>query len=131
MTAAVAAPAASPDPAPPTDLRRAPTPGRRGPLRLVVRPAPRREPPFDDELDGPSPVGPYDQRLPFVADSEALSIRLTRRRDRFASRATARAALPDPQPVTRRLVIGIIEVATGRRPASQLSSLTTAPVQCW
>ncbi len=36
------------------------------PTRVVIRPAPRREPPFDDELpSGHARPGPLDQRLPF------------------------------------------------------------------
>ena len=37
------------------------------PSRVVLRPAPRREPPFDDELpEGAPGCGSYDQRLPFA-----------------------------------------------------------------
>jgi hypothetical protein len=94
---------------------------RRAEGTIVVRPAPRREPPFDDELAGAlAPVGPHDQPLPF-----------DRPRPRVVQPAPPsplRAALPDPGQWGRRLLIGIIETAAGRRPLAQLTALVTPSV---
>lgn len=94
---------------------------RRATGTIVVRPAPPREPPFDDELDDAAPlVGRYDQRLPFERP---------RRRLRVQPRPSAlRAALPDPAKWGQRLLIGIIETAGGRRPLNQLSPLLSPSV---
>jgi hypothetical protein len=87
-------------------------------LRLVVRPAPRREPPFDDELDASSPVTAYDRRLPFPEASSPAPPPVLPRPD----------ALPQPAPWGRRLLIGLIESADGRRPLQQLSSMLSFSV---
>jgi hypothetical protein len=90
---------------------------------IVVRPAPRREPPFDDEIDAAAVrIGPYDQPLPFA--------RPRRRRLALppAPPSPMRAALPDPGAWGRRLLVGIIETAAGRRPLNQLSALLSAGV---
>jgi hypothetical protein len=88
--------------------------------RIVIRPAPRREPPFDDELADPrSPVGPLDQRLPFATSPARHAWRPVPRRA---------AGVPDPQAWCRRLIIGMIETAAGRRPLHQLSALLSASV---
>lgn len=86
-----------------------PTPG--------VRPAPRREPPFDDEVL-PAHLrlaGPLDRRLPFEE------------RRTLAPHTVPGTALPQtlPDPVGwgRRLLVGIIETAAGRRPLQQLAAL--------
>lgn len=88
---------------------------------IVVRPAPPREPPFDDELGDAAPlVGQYDQPLPFVRP---------RRHVRVQPRPSAlRAAMPDPAKWGRRLLIGIIETAGGRRPLNQLGPLLSPSV---
>lgn len=92
---------------------------RRRHLRLVVRPAPRREPPFDDEVDPVSAVTAYDRRLPFPETSSApVPPPILRRPD----------ALPQPAPWGRRLLIGLIESAAGRRPLQQLSSMLSFSV---
>jgi hypothetical protein len=103
----------------------------------ALRPAPHREPPFDDELAARhlSLVGPLDQPLPFdtVAfealggDAPPLGVRT--RSDPFAQRPTGRSELPEPGVLARRLVIGMIETVTGRRPASQLRHHTSPTVQ--
>jgi hypothetical protein len=98
--------------------------------RFLARPAPHREPPFDDELPGRhlSLVGPLDQPLPMAAPEPAApSGRL--QPDPFAIRPTGRHELPDPTVLARRLVIGVIETATGRRSASQLRHHTSPAVQ--
>ena len=101
--------------------------------RFVLRPAPRREPPFDDELleRHLSLVGPLDQPLPFEAlgANAPSAMRLRAEPDPFAARPTGRHELPEPAVLARRLVIGMIETATGRRSASQLRHHTSPTVQ--
>jgi hypothetical protein len=103
------------------------------PPSYQVRPAPRREPAFEDEMPARqlSLLGPHDQQLPFRAlDMNAPSpLRLAVPPDRFDARPTGRSDLPEPSAFARRLLIGIIETATGRRSAGQLSQHTTATVQ--
>jgi hypothetical protein len=106
-----------------------------GTQRFVLRPAPRREPPFDDEQLGRhlSLVGPLDQPLPFDALDEAAqaapsALRLGPQSDPFTARPTGRHELPEPTVLARRLVIGVIETATGRRSASQLRHHTSPMV---
>jgi hypothetical protein len=101
------------DPAPLT-IRRA---GR----TLTLRPAPPREPPFDDEPDvAAAPVGRLDRPLPFQ--------RTGRRVGRRWPLAPLRTALPDPAAWGWRLLIGVIEIAGGRRPLPQLAALLSASV---
>jgi hypothetical protein len=99
----------------------------------VLRPAPTREPPFDDERPSRhlALVGPLDQPLPFEAQGwdRPSDFRLTTVSDTFASRPTARSELPEARSVAHRVVLGIIEAATGRRPATQLAPYTAAAVQ--
>lgn len=104
------------DPAPPEhSSARAARPA----LRVVVRPAPHREPPFDDEIvDGPV-AGPLDQRLPFDRQP-ARSVR--------PFRAAHPHGLPEPNAWARRLLIGLIETAAGRRPLQQLGSMLSFSV---
>lgn len=88
--------------------------------RVIIRPAPRREPPFDDELTGPlSFAGPLDQRLPFA---------ITATRPAWRPRPRRANGVPEPEPWGRRLVIGLIETAAGRRPLHQLSPLLSPSV---
>jgi hypothetical protein len=95
---------------------------RRARGTIVVRPAPRREPPFDDELgDAHSPIGPFDQPLPFDRPRG-------RRLLQPAPPSALRAALPDPGHWARRLLIGVIETAGGRRPLNQLTALLSPAV---
>jgi hypothetical protein len=101
--------------------------------RFLLRPAPHREPPFDDEQASRHLilVGPLDQPLPFDAlDGAAPSaLRLQPETDPFAARPTGRNELPEATVVARRLVIGVIETVTGRRPPSQLRDHTSPTVQ--
>jgi hypothetical protein len=116
MTAALARTAPTPAPQyPPAE----PNETARPRLRVVVRPAPRREPPFDDELvDGPV-VSAWDRRLPFTAPTTAGgALPAPRRRD----------ALPQPGAWGRRLLVGLIECAAGRRPLQQLAPLLSFSV---
>jgi hypothetical protein len=117
------------------------------PVSYQVRPAPLREPPFDDELPhrGQLPasdelsrrrVGLHDQPLPFrAADGTADPAAPSRLRlavlpqHRFQPRPTGRQELPEPAAFARRLLIAVIETATGRRSANQLSQHTTLAVQ--
>ncbi len=90
------------------------------PVRVVtVRLAPRREPPFDDELsEGQlTLVGPHDRPLPF-----APRRRVVEARDIFAPRPTQRGDLPDPEAFGRRLLVGIFEALGGRRSLPQLAA---------
>jgi hypothetical protein len=105
----------------PTALAVAPTPAdSRHATVVTVRPAPRREPPFDDELRAePMPIGARDQRLPFETVRRAAS---TLPPPRTAT------DLPDPVLWGRRLLIGIIETAGGRRPLQQLGALLSPGV---
>jgi len=110
---------------------------RRAGRPFALRPAPHREPPFDDELPARhlSLVGPLDQPLPFDAlpsgllPFEQLGTEAPARPDPFAARPTGRHELPEPGVQARRLVIGMIETVTGRRPASQLRHHTSPTVQ--
>lgn len=88
-------------------------------LRVVVRPAPRREPPFDDELGDAPVVSPWDRRLPFESPHADLP----------AFSALPRPdALPQPAAWARRLLVGLIESAAGRRPVGQLGGMLAFPV---
>lgn len=102
--------------------------------RFPLRPAPRREPPFDDEQAGRhlSLVGPLDQPLPLDTPEPMEPTAPTvssPAADPFAARPTGRDELPEPTALARRLVIGVIETATGRRSASQLRHHTSPTVQ--
>lgn len=106
--------------------------------RPRLRPAPRRTPPFDDELtlDHSLPgrhlslVGPADRPLPFVDDLRAPArTRLDERCDPFAPRPTGRGELPDPARFGRTLMQGIVEVLAGRRGAGQLAVHMSLGVQ--
>jgi hypothetical protein len=90
------------------------------PRPVVIRPAPRREPPFDDELPGIARPGPYDQRLPF--DPPPARPRLWR------AAPPRPSGLPEPAAWGRRLLVGLIETAAGRRPLHQLAGLLSPSV---
>lgn len=101
--------------------------------RLALRPAPIREPPFDDELPARhlSLVGPLDQPLPFQPEdaSAPSALRLASVTDPFDTQPTGRMNLPDPGSHARRLIIAVIETATGRRSVNQLRHHTSPRVQ--
>ena len=105
------APAAPPELAPPPAARRPD-------LRVVVRPAPHREPPFDDELADAPVVSTFDRRLPFPAAGGPGAV----------IRPPRRGHLPEPGSWGRRLLVGLIEAAEGRRQLSQLSALLSFAV---
>ena len=87
------------------------------PAPVALRPAPRREPPFDDEI-GLRLVGPLDQRLPFTGPRGAAP----------RPEPAPRSLLPDPAGWGRRLLLGVIEIAGGRRPMQQLAPLLSPAV---
>jgi hypothetical protein len=93
---------------------------------ITVRPAPRREPPFDDEqpVRHLRVVRGLDQTLPF----EPWPGRLTRRLTWAAPRPTGRGELPDPTLWARRLLVGLLEARAGRRPLQQLAAHVSRPV---
>jgi hypothetical protein len=116
-------------PVQPGQLDRAPVVAQ----KFLPRPAPRREPPFDDELPSRHLIllGPLDQPLPFdtLGPNAPSAMRLRAEPSPFAVRPTGRQELPEPAAFARRLVIGVIETATGRRSPSQLRHHTSPTVQ--
>lgn len=103
-----------------------PSPARRtaavAPDRTYLRPAPRREPGFDDELGpGLHLAGPLDRPLPFAAARRPRPIRPA---------AVLPRTLPEPIAWGRRLLVGIIETAGGRRPLQQLAAMLSPSVAC-
>lgn len=88
------------------------------PGRMVVRRAPRLEPPYDDEIDNPRLwlVPPRDE-LPF---EEPASRQLDRPVDFFDPQPTSRQALPEPEPWAARLIQAVLEMLAGRRRPAQL-----------
>ena len=85
----------------------------------TVRPAPHREPPFDDELARPllRLVQSRDAVLPFPVATPLPPL------------PTARPAeLPDPARWVRRLLLGLTEAAAGRRPLHQVAGLLAPSV---
>lgn len=88
---------------------------------IVIRSAPRREPPFDDELpDGGGRPGRLDQRLPFASGPVPLPV--------WSAGPPRPHRLPDPGPWARRLLVGMIETASGRRPLQQIVALLSPSV---
>ncbi len=88
------------------------------PDRVVqVRPAPRREPPFDDERPARhlALVGPHDSPLPFAPAGP------TPRLLRPIAPDLEGLELPDAQAFGRRLLIAIFETLAGRRSVRQLA----------
>jgi hypothetical protein len=92
---------------------------------ITVRPAPRREPPYDDEAPHLRLVGPHEQALPF---DEPWPGRLRDVLPWQSPQLSARGDLPDPAAWARRLIIGVIEARAGRRPLQQVSSLLSSGV---
>jgi hypothetical protein len=97
------------------------------PLRapVTVRLAPRREPPFDDELNADErparhlrAVRPADPPLPF----EPWPGRLAQPRGWSAPCPSGRAELPDPVSWSRRLLVAMLEARAGQRPMRQLAN---------
>lgn len=95
---------------------------RTGSGQFVVRPAPRREPPFDDELADAGGPARYDRPLPFERP---------RRPPVPSGPVTARhPGVPEPAQWGQRLLVGVIETAAGHRPLNQLTALVSPSVAC-
>ncbi|MCW2494578.1 Rv3235 family protein [Jatrophihabitans sp.] len=92
---------------------------------ITIRPAPQREPPFDDERhpNDLEPVSWAQRPLPFPPLHPPI-----RHRPAVVARSPRRAAVPDPGRWSRRLLIGLIDVAGGRRPLSQLNPMLSPSV---
>jgi hypothetical protein len=109
-----------------------PAPRPADPLRL--RPAPRIDGPYDDELPEPASAVHGSLALAFPAPSRAgVPLRLVPPADGNdaggpADGPTRRDALPDPRPWTARLAQAVAEVLAGARPATQLSRVATLDV---
>jgi hypothetical protein len=88
---------------------------------LTARPAPRREPPFDDEIDIHRPaLTRFDRPLPFERPQIRPEPVVIRRR--------IDDELPDPAVWGRRLLIGLVEAAAGKRPMQQLDEFLTPAI---
>ncbi len=89
--------------------------------QLTVRAAPRREPPFDDERPARHlhSVGPLDRPLPFARPAP---------RPVVTPVGSPRSELPDPAAWGRRVLVGIIEAAGGKRPLQQLGALLSPSI---
>src|ERR1700742_5242151 len=80
------------------------------PRPITVRPAPRREPPYDDEARHLHLVGPHDRTLPFDRPDRRPAV--------VTSSATVivdRGDLPDPEQWARRMLTAVLEARAGRR----------------
>ena len=101
-----------------TALATDPAPPPRQPVR--IRPVPRREPPFDDEREPCATVTPFDRHLPFE---------LVRPRPvTWQPRPARPEGLPEPSGWARRLLVGLVETAGGRRPLHQLGAFLSPAV---
>ncbi len=113
------------------------------PRPITVRAAPRREPPFDDEIDGRDGQSPPRswvhtgaQPLPFEAVPAPVAVRGHHRSWALGSTAagTAEGAmdgaaeLPDPAGWSRRLFVALLEARVGLRPLRQLSGYLSPAV---
>lgn len=86
---------------------------------IVLRPAPRREPPFDDERGADAIHAQFDRALPFEPSARPAV---------WLPPPPRPSSLPDPTPWGRRLLIGIVETAGGHRPVQQLAALLSPSV---
>jgi hypothetical protein len=86
---------------------------------MSLSPAPRREPPFDDELPARHLrlIASHEPQLPF---EELPRHSRAADQDAFAAQLTGRGALPDPESFGRRLLVAVFEALSGRRPLPQL-----------
>lgn len=91
-----------------------------GDQTITLRPAPDREPPFDDELHhpAPEPPDPMQPALPFPPSQLPV-----RHRIEITAQSARRAAVGDPADMARRLLVGLIEVAASHRPMHQLAKM--------
>lgn len=91
------------------------------PRTVTLRPAPRREPPFDDEVDqGGTMRCRTDPRLPFELVRPTTPL--------WRTPTGQRSELPDPAQWARRLLVGMVETAGGRRPLHQLAAFMSSSV---
>lgn len=97
------------------------------PLPTLLRHPPQNEPPYDDEVPSAQLhlVSTLADELPF---SEPAARQFTFDIDYFDPQPTSRSDLCDPKQWAQRLLQGVIEASTGRRPVAQLRQWTTAPV---
>lgn len=99
-------------------------------LRLL--PAPRCDPPYDDEHPSPIPVIDGALALAFPPTGPSVPLRLVPPADSGGEETTegptARAALPDPKHWIGRLAQAMAETLAGARPAGQLARFTTLDV---
>jgi hypothetical protein len=93
---------------------------------LRVLPAPRLDPPYDDEREPSPPLTVGSLALAFPA-RDALPLRLVPPA-RPRPDAAEGAAPPEPRQWARRFTQAIVEVLAGSRPAAQLSRFTTLDV---
>jgi hypothetical protein len=112
------------------------------PTRLRVRPAPRCDPPYDDERSEPLAPAQTSRNhaqgrlgLRFVLPSglpvdptPPPRLRLITNDDDFAYRYSTRSELPDPRAWAARFVQAALEVTTGGRPVLQLLRWATTEV---
>jgi hypothetical protein len=102
--------------------------------RLTLRPVPRIDGPYDDELPEPVSAVRGSLALAFPAPSRpGVPLRLVPPADgsdgaETEAGPTRRDALPDPRPWTVRLAQAVAEVLAGARPAAQLSRVATLDV---
>lgn len=92
------------------------------PRPLCVRPAPRREPPFDDEVTvaGPHGAGATATPLPYPRPVPPPPTPI--------GGSPGQDGLPDPAGWGRRLLIGMRETAAGKRPLQQLLPMLSPTV---
>jgi hypothetical protein len=102
---------------------------------ITVRPAPRREPPFDDELPAGTVrslrlAGSADPPLPFEEwpPAEMSANPASRQRAWVAPAPPDRGDLPDPTGAARRLLVALLEVRAGLRPLRQLGAYLSPAV---
>lgn len=112
-----------------------PAPGRG---LVTLRAAPRREPPFDDELGDGDPRRPLrlagigERPLPFDrwnAAGGAERLRPSEVGAWVGVGAITRGELPDPGRWARRLLVAVLETRAGQRPPRQLSGYLSPSVQ--
>jgi hypothetical protein len=94
-------------------------------LRLV--PAPRTDPPYDDEVPPPGPVVDGTLALAFPTPPQLLPLRLVPPADPLDD-DDGHAPPPDARQWSRRLAQAVVEVLAGVRAAAQLSRYATFEV---
>ena len=93
------------------------------PLRpITIRPAPVREPPFEDDLAASGVSAVRQAKLPFAEPDPIQAF------TPLTPPSWGNPALPDPKAWMRRIMVGIIEVRAGHRSLNQLSAYLSPPV---